>query len=292
MSKKLFVVLSALVILSILVACAPAAPTAAVDPNAPDASAKIEVWIDAAREESAGKFATKFADKGPLVTLTTTDYGQLPQKILFWNNVGGGWPDASFGGPNIVLLINDASHQYLGDMKPFVKKEVVDGFAAGALENCWDGEKLYCLRNDLAFYVIWYNAPKVKELGVTIPTTYEEMLATCIQVKKDHPEIQCALNQDGEAFISMLVSAQCPAQQILGPGKIRINALHDNCKKAAKWFDQMTSEGLFKSTICGPRKHRLSSRVEIGSSSHLLPGLAITSSAAPISRLTILPSRV
>jgi len=213
-----------------------------------DKNAKVEIWIDAAREEVAGKFATKYPDKGKLLTLTTTDYGQLPQKILFWNNVGGGWPDASFSEPQIVPWINDAAHSYLGDLKPFVSKEVIDGFAPGALETCWDGDKLYCLRNDLAFYVLWYNAPKVKELGINLPTTYEELKATCEKLKADHPEVQCAIGQVAESFTSILVSNKCPFQQILGPGKLRINAVHENCVKAAKYFDEMTSKGYYKVT--------------------------------------------
>lgn len=247
MSKnKLFVVLSALVVLSMLVACAPAAPTAAVDPNAPDASAPVEIWIDAAREESAGKYTTVAPEKAKLITLTTTDYGQLPQKILFWNNVGGGWPDASFSGPNIVPLINDASHSYLGDIKPFVTKEVIDGFAAGALETCWDGEKLYCLRNDLAFFVTWYNATKVKELGLTVPTTWEEMQATCLKVKASNPEITCVMGQPFTSYMNILASNKCPVQQILGPGKIRLNATHENCIKAAKFYDEMIASGTMR----------------------------------------------
>ena len=247
MSKnKLFVVLSALVVLSMLVACAPAAPTAAVDPNAPDASAPVEIWIDAAREESAGKYTAVAPDKAKLITLTTTDYGQLPQKILFWNNVGGGWPDASFSGPNIVPLINDASHSYLGDIKPFVKKEVIDGFAAGSLETCWDGEKLYCLRNDLAFFVTWYNATKVKELGLTVPTTWEEMQATCLKVKASNPEITCVMGQPFTSYMNILASNKCPVQQILGPGKIRLNATHENCVKAAKFYDEMIASGTMR----------------------------------------------
>jgi ABC-type glycerol-3-phosphate transport system substrate-binding protein len=213
-----------------------------------DAKAPIEVWIDAAREESAGKFIDAFPEKGAMVTLTTTDYGQLPQKILFWNNVGGGWPDASFSGPQIVPLINDASHSYLGDLKPFVKEDIVKGFAEGSLTNCWDGEKLYCLRNDLAFFVMWYNAPKLKELGIAPPQTYEELMTICASVKQSNPEITCTLMQQQESYINILTSAQCPIQQILGPGKIRINAVHENCVKAAKWFDEMVSKGYFLAT--------------------------------------------
>ncbi len=123
MSKRIFLSLfGVLIVFSLLLAaCKPAAPAGTgveIDKNA-----TVEIWIDAAREESAGKFIDKYPDKGKLVTLTTTDYGQLPQKILFWNNVGGGWPDASFAGPQIVPLINDAAHSYLGDLKPLYPKK-------------------------------------------------------------------------------------------------------------------------------------------------------------------------
>jgi multiple sugar transport system substrate-binding protein len=245
MSKKHILTLVGVVMIFslLLAACAPKAPAGEV---AADKNAPVEIWIDAAREESAGKFIEKYPDKGKLVTLTTTDYGQLPQKILFWNNVGGGWPDASFSGPNIVPLINDAAHSYLGDLAPFVSKEIIDGFAPGSLTNCWDGDKLYCLRNDLAFFVNWYNAPKVKELGLTVPTTWEEMKATCDKVKASNPEIQCVLGQTTTSVFNMMASAKCPAQQILGPGKIRVNAVHENCVKAMKFLDGMVADGTYK----------------------------------------------
>jgi multiple sugar transport system substrate-binding protein len=252
MSKKFWLILvSLLVALSMLLAACGGgeeAPAEAETETDISADAPIEMWIDAAREESAGKYLDQNPEKADLITLTTTDYGQLPQKILFWNNVGAGWPDGSFGVPQIVPLINDAAHSYLGDMRPYLTQEQIDGFAPGSLQNCWDGEKLYCVRNDLAHFVMWYNATKVKELGITVPTTYEEMLNTCAQVKETNPEIQCALMNQRESFMHILVSNQCPFQQILGPGKIRINAVHENCYKAAKWFDEMTSKGYFLAT--------------------------------------------
>jgi multiple sugar transport system substrate-binding protein len=253
MNKKLLYGISLLVILSMLLAaCASGgteqAPVEGETESETSADAPIEIWIDAAREESAGKYLDQNPDKADLITLTTTDYGQLPQKILFWNNVGGGWPDASFGVPQLVPLINDAAHSYLGDMRPYLTQEIIDGFAPGSLQNCWDGEKLYCLRNDLAHFVLWYNAPKVKELGITPPTTWEEAAATCAKVKETNPEIQCFLGPESVSWFNMLTSAKCPWQQILGPGKIRINTVHENCYKAAKFLDQATKDGWYKLT--------------------------------------------
>lgn len=253
MSKKFwFVFASILIALSmVLAACGGGAAPAGEEGEgemATDANAPIEIWIDAAREESAAKFLDQNADKADLISLTTTDYGQLPQKILFWNNVGAGWPDASFGVPQLVPLINDAAHSYLGDMRPYLTQEIIDGFAAGSLQNCWDGEKLYCLRNDLAHFVTWYNAPKVAELGIEVPKTWEEAAATCAKVKETNPEIQCFLGQESVSFFNMLTSAKCPWQQILGPGKIRINTVHDNCYKAAKFLDQAAQDGWYMLT--------------------------------------------
>jgi ABC-type glycerol-3-phosphate transport system substrate-binding protein len=249
MSKKIVFALISLVMVLALVlgACQQQAPAeeAGTTESEIDANAPVEIWIDAAREESAAKYLDQNAEKADLISLTTTDYGQLPQKILFWNNVGGGWPDASFSGPNIVPLINDAAHSYLGDIRPYVSQEIIDGFAEGSLQNCWDGEKLYCLRNDLAHFVTWYNAPLVEELGIKVPETYEELEATCKQVKETNPEIQCALGQESVSAFNMLVSNQCPFQQILGPGKIRVNALHENCLKPMQYLDKATSEGWY-----------------------------------------------
>jgi multiple sugar transport system substrate-binding protein len=246
MSKKyLFGLVSLLIVFSLVLAACQQAGTSATEEVTTSSDAEVEIWIDAAREEAAGWYIERYPDKGELVTLTTTDYGQLAQKILFWNNVGGGWPDASFSGPNIVPLINDAAHSYLGDLKPYVSQEIIDNFAAGSLQNCWDGDKLYCLRNDLAHYVTWYNAPLVEQLGITVPTTWEELEATCKQVAQTNPEIQCALGDQVTSWFNILASAKCPWQQILGPGQIRINAVHENCYKAAKYIDRATSEGWY-----------------------------------------------
>lgn len=246
--RKLFI--SLVSVLLIVTALITGCKQQAADDGGPviDEGAAVEVWIDAAREESAGKFIDKYPDEGALVTLTTTDYGQLPQKILFWNNVGGGWPDASFAGPNIVPLINDVAHSYLGDMKPFLDQEIIDGFSPGALTNCWDAGKLYCVRNDLAFFVNWYNAPKVAELGVKIPETWEEAKDICTDVQKTNPEVQCMIGPEGVAWFNALASAKCPFQQIMGPGQLRINAVHDNCYKAATFIDDATQAGWYKLT--------------------------------------------
>jgi multiple sugar transport system substrate-binding protein len=212
------------------------APT--IDPNAP-----VVVWIDAAREEAAGRYLDLHSDKASLLNLTTTNYGELPDRILFWNNVGGGWPDGSFAGPSTVPQINDAAHSFLSDFTPYVDPEIIAGFAPGALTNCYDGERLYCLRNDIAQFVLYYNAPLLEEWGMQPPTTYEEMLVQAQQVMEEHPDYQYMMAQTEKIFFQMLHSTQCPYQQFLGGGRVRVNAVHDNCYAAMEWMDEMVSSG-------------------------------------------------
>jgi len=102
---------------------------------------------------------------------------------------------------------------------------------------------LYCLRNDLAHEVLYYNAPLLKEYGYSVPTTYEEYAALGVKAKAEHPDVWFSTAQKTQFWFQMLHSAQCPDQQILGPGSIRINAVHENCKKAAKWVDDGVAAG-------------------------------------------------
>ncbi len=61
-SKKIFSLIGVLIVFSLLMAaCKPAASTGGEGVQI-DKNAKVEIWIDAAREESAGKFIDKYPD--------------------------------------------------------------------------------------------------------------------------------------------------------------------------------------------------------------------------------------
>lgn len=248
--NRLFSRFSIFIILSLLIACAPAAQKPTITPT-PNLTDPIQVWLDTSRQTAAMDFASTYPEKGPLVRLNVVDEDALLANLPNLSQDGSGWPDASFTGQQAMPMIIQDEHKYPGDLKSFVAKEIIDGFTPGSLAECWDGEKLYCLRNDLGFFVFWYNATKVKELGVSLPATYEEMMDVCKQVKQKNPAVQCVLGHTAFNFVGLLVSNQCPFQQILGAGKIRINAVHENCVKAARYLDEMASQGYYLITDLG-----------------------------------------
>ena len=60
-------------------------------------------------------------------------------------------------------------------------------FSPGALDPCTVNGTVYCLRNDLAQIVLWYNAPLMKQWGYQVPTTWEQYEELGEKVAKQHP---------------------------------------------------------------------------------------------------------
>ena len=52
---------------------------------------------------------------------------------------------------------------------------------------CTVNGKVYCLRNDLAQVVLWYNAALMKKWGYQVPTTWPQYEALGLKVAKQHP---------------------------------------------------------------------------------------------------------
>ena len=105
--------------------------------------------------------------------------------MLLENNINSGWPDVVFAEPDLVAQVSDAAHHFPLDLTPYVSSTIQSNFAG--LDSCSIGGKLVCLRNDLAQYVLYYNAPLMQQFGYTVPTTWEQYEALGLKVAKDHP---------------------------------------------------------------------------------------------------------
>ena len=83
--------------------------------------------------------------------------------------------------------------------------------------------RVYCLRNDLAQAVLWYNAPLMKKLGYQVPTTWEEYQALGEKVATEHPGY--LVGAAGDAFTPeiYLWASKCGANHITGPKSVTVN---------------------------------------------------------------------
>ena len=241
--------LAMLCLMAFLAACgaaAPAAPgqqTAAEDAPATDDKAPITVWVDSTREAAVKLFQEKHPDKAALINIELADRGQFPAKVLLFNNTGSGWPDVVFAEPEIVGRVADASRNFPADLTPYVSKETLDKFAPGANAPCTFGGKLFCLRNDLAHNVLWYNKPLMDKFGYQVPATWEEYLALGERVATEHPGYVVGAFGDDQAMNVYFWASRCPMNQLKDPNTVLINLTDPKCTRAAQLVDTLIANG-------------------------------------------------
>lgn len=220
--------------------------TATPEPTASpyDENAPIEVWVDSTRLEAMDMWKDLNPDQADMVNVSQFNRGQFADQVLFFNNAGEGWPDVVFAEPWIVSQLADAAHNYAGDLAPWVDQEILDGFYPGALDPCWIEGKLYCLRNDLAHTILYYNVPMMEEYGFEVPETWEEYIALGEEIANEGLDLIIGACGDSECFNMYFASSGCPMTERLSFSQMRVNADHPNCERAAEMLDYLIELGV------------------------------------------------
>jgi len=225
-----------------IVVTAPPQPTV----NPYDEDAPITVWIDQDRQPYIDAYKEANPDKADLIQETIVDREQFPAKVLLFNNTQQGWPDVVFAEPRLVGRVADAAHDFPLDLKPWVSDDILDSY--DGMGSCTFGADVYCLRNDLAQYVLYYNKPLMDEFGYQVPTTWEEYQALSDQVAKDHPGYLLGTLGDGWSWLAYFDASSCPSHLLVDDNTIKIDMADPNCVRAAKMVDHMVANGTLWNT--------------------------------------------
>ncbi len=142
----------------------------------------------------------------------------------------------------LVAQVSDAAHNFPLDLAPYVSQNVLANFAGESA--CTFGGKVYCLRNDLAQNVLWYNAPLMKQFGYTVPTTWEQYEALGLRVGKEHPGYIIGEFGDDFALDVYFWGSHCPVHQDVGNSKLLINLSDANCTRMARLIDTLLPTGV------------------------------------------------
>ncbi|MEU8178781.1 extracellular solute-binding protein [Microbispora hainanensis] len=169
-------------------------------------------------------------------------------KVQLFDRAGSGWPDVVFSTQN-----NDAAwaSQKSNGKQAFaavlnsglVPKTTLDSFTPGSLDPCTVEGKVYCLRNDLAQVVLWYNKDLLDKFGYTLPTTWEEYQALGEKVAKEHPGY--IVGAVGDSFASEIYfwSGKCQANGVTGPTTVTVSTGTTECKRVASMLDVLIKNG-------------------------------------------------
>jgi ABC-type glycerol-3-phosphate transport system substrate-binding protein len=233
--------LSALVLLAGCQTAAPEATVTPVDPSGPPPAADLTVWTDATRQPGFESYQKLYESDGTNLSIETLP-DQFPQKILLATKADKGWPDVVFdGGTNNVNLFSSKLYDFATDLTPLLPAGTTEEFYQGAISPCVVDGKLYCLRNDYAPNLLWYNTDLFNKFGYTVPTTFEEYLALGLKVAQEHPGYSVgAIGGDQGNFF--LGASQCNYGQVKD-AKFSIDLKSPECTRAIDFLDQLLAAG-------------------------------------------------
>jgi ABC-type glycerol-3-phosphate transport system substrate-binding protein len=216
-----------------------------------DESATITVWVDADRTKAAEAFQAA----NPDVPIKVETYdgaangsNSFRTKMQLFDQAGEGWPDVVFSTQN-----NDAAWASQGSNgkqafaalldSGLVPDATLSSFTEGALNPCTVEGKVYCLRNDLAQVVLWYNQKLLDDFGYDLPTSWEEYQALGEKVAEEHPGY--IVGAAGDTFTPEIYfwSSKCQANGITGPRSVTVNTDSPECTRAASMLDALIANG-------------------------------------------------
>jgi ABC-type glycerol-3-phosphate transport system substrate-binding protein len=208
----------------------------------------ITVWVDSTRVPQVKAYEKAH----PTVKISMVIYngnangsGVLQSKIALDNRVKGGWPDIVFSEEN-----NDAASLASSQFnfpavlnKGVVSKKILSGYASGTLAGCTVNGKVYCLRNDLAQDMLFYNSALMTQFGYTVPTTWQGWQTLGEQVAAQHPGYIVGSVGDNWDDDIYLWPSQCHVDDVVKADTIDINANDPNCTRATQLIDPLIKDG-------------------------------------------------
>lgn len=214
--------------------------------QAAQTSGPLTVWVDSTRVPAAQAYQKAHPNvKLDIVTYDGDANGSntLQTKVSLYDRTGSGWPDVVFSAENNEVSWTVPAGFTAPLNEGLIPSSTLSQFSPGALAPCTVNGKVYCLRNDLAPVVLWYNSKLMKQWGYQVPTTwpaYEQLGET---VAKQHPGY--LVGNAGDTFTPEIYmwASQCQANDITGIRAVTVNVTSDNCSRMASLLDTLIKAG-------------------------------------------------
>ncbi|MFN8455873.1 MAG: hypothetical protein U0401_14610 [Anaerolineae bacterium] len=123
--------------------------------------------------------------------------------------------------PRLVGRVTDDAHHFPLDLKPWVPADVLSGYTG--MDGCTFGDKVFCLRYDLAMFVLYYNKPLMDKFGYAVPTHVGGISGPQRQGSPRIIGYYLGTWGDGWTFISYFDASGCPRTSWLMTPGIKID---------------------------------------------------------------------
>jgi ABC-type glycerol-3-phosphate transport system substrate-binding protein len=209
-------------------------------------SGEVEVWVDAVRLPVAEAYVKAFPDrKIKIVTYDGDGNGAttMQTKIQLWNRTGKGWPDVVFSQQvNDPVWMAQKPFEFAAPLNDLIPADLISKWPAPSTAQCTVNGKLYCVQDNLAQVVLWYNKKLMDQFGYAVPKTWQEWAALGNKVATEHPGYIVGNIGDSYGHWIYLWGNQCPLEQIKGD-KLLINSADSHCTRVANLVDPLIKNG-------------------------------------------------
>jgi multiple sugar transport system substrate-binding protein len=213
--------------------------------QAAQSSGPLTVWVDSSRVPAV----QAYKKANPNVKLNVVTYdgdangsNTLQTKVDLFDRTGSGWPDVVFSAENNEVSWAQPAGFTAPLNKGLIPSSLLSQFSPGALDPCTANGTVYCLRNDLAPTMLWYNAPLMKQWGYQVPTTWSQYEQIGEEVAKQHPGY--IVGAAGDTFTPEIFmwASQCQANGITGIRAVTVNVTSSNCTRMASLLDTLIQD--------------------------------------------------
>ena len=244
-------VLTSLAVVGLAVAVGACSSSSATS-SAPAASASgkvggsLTVWVDSVRLPVAQAYVK--AHPNVHVHIVTFDGDangatSLQTKIQLWNRTGSGWPDVIFSEQvNDPVWMAKKPFDFAAPLKGLIPQSILSQWPSPSTAQCTVDGTQYCLQDNLAQVVLWYNKKLMNQFGYAVPTTWQQWAALGQKVATEHPGYIIGNIGDSFSHWIYLWGNQCPLEKLQG-SQLLINASDTHCTEMASLLDPLIKNG-------------------------------------------------
>ena len=232
----------------------------------------LVIWVDPPRIPAVKAFEKQYPNITVNITTLSSSASNagLEAKFELFNKAGSGWPDAIFwpGNSAIAWAAGPQIH-YAANLKKLIPAKIQKGYPKSVGAPCHISGGVYCLRNDVAPDVLWYNAKLFKQWGYTPPKTWPQYEALGLKIAKQHPGYYVAMLGDTYAVDRYMWSSGCPTNDLTGNNTVKINLNAPTCTRVEKMLD-----ALIKAKVASPVGIFDTAAASVGKKLVMTPGAA------------------
>jgi multiple sugar transport system substrate-binding protein len=195
--------------------------------------APITVLVDETRREPAQTWAATQTEYDITVEVADNTQGAIPSRIALATRGGEDLPDVVFlSQPDEISSLVTNPVNYPLDLTGVVDAEVLGSFAAGTVERCTFEGRVYCLPNDIAQTVLYYNKALFEQFGYEVPTTFTQWRELGDRVAIENPGYSLGSVSGRYGTDGYYGSSGCPLNESSSATDVRIDVSAEECTRS------------------------------------------------------------